>query len=92
MHERFPESTTIIHNYGWSAQLLYYAQRRPKRKRISTADDWAKAVKDPDIAPVGCVIWLGKANAREILAALPAGSREEINVRGIPFCFWKPDR
>jgi hypothetical protein len=94
MREKFPEGTTIIHNYGWSAQLLYYAQRRPKpnRTRIATADDWAKAVQDPEIAPVGCVIWLGMANAREILAALPAGSREEINVRGIPFCFWKPDR
>jgi hypothetical protein len=92
MHEKFPEGTTIIYNYGWSPHLLYYAQCRPNPKRISTADDWTKAVKDPTIAPVGCVIWLEKANASEILAALPAGSREEINVRGIPFCFWKPDR
>ena len=92
MHEKFPEGTTIIYNYGWSPHLLYYAQCRPNPKHISAADDWAKAVKDPEIAPVGCVIWMGKANAREILAALPPGSREEINVRGIPFCFWKPDR
>jgi hypothetical protein len=91
MHEKFPEGTTIIYNYGWSPHLLYYAQCRPNPKHISAADDWAKAVKDPEIAPVGCVIWLGKVNAREILAALPAGAREEINVRGIPFCFWKPD-
>jgi hypothetical protein len=46
----------------------------------------------PMIAPVGCVICLPNANAREILVALPAGLRKEINVRGIPFCFWKPDR
>jgi hypothetical protein len=91
MHEKFQEGTTIICNYGWSPHLLYYAQCRPNPNHIATADDWAKAVKDPEIAPVGCVIWLGKANAREILAALPAGSREEVNVRGIPFCFWKPD-
>jgi 4-amino-4-deoxy-L-arabinose transferase-like glycosyltransferase len=92
MHEKFAEGTTIIHNYGWSPHLLYYAQCRPNPRRIATPDDWAKAVKDPAIGPVGCVIWLGKANAKEILAALPAGSREEINVRGIPFCFWKPNR
>jgi hypothetical protein len=92
MHEKFQEGTTIICNYGWSPHLLYYAQCRPNPKHIATADDWAKAVKDPNIAPVGCVIWLGEVNAREILAALPSGSREEINLRGIPFCFWKPDR
>jgi hypothetical protein len=95
MREKFSEGTTIIYNfvpYARPPQLMYYAQCRPNPKQISTADDWAKAVKDPTIAPVGCVICLGKVNAREILAALPAGSREEINVRGIPFCFWKPDR
>jgi hypothetical protein len=93
MHEKFPEGTTIISNtHAWSPQLMYYAQCRSNLKYIATADDWAKAVKDPTIAPVGCVIRLGKAHAREILAALPAGSREEINVRGIPFCFWKPER
>ena len=94
MHEKFREGTAIISNTRASSspQLMYYAQCRPYPKHISTADDWTKAVKDPMVTPVGCVIWLGKANASEILAALPAGSRDEINVRGIPFCFWKPDR
>jgi len=44
-----------------------------------------------DDTPIGGIAWLGKPNAKEILAALPPGSRQEINVRGIPFCFWKPD-
>jgi len=94
MHEKFPEGTTIISNTRASSspQLMYYAHCRPYLKPIATADDWAKAVKDSDIAPVGCVIWLEKANAREILAVLPPGSGEQINVRGIPFCFWKPAR
>ena len=94
MREKFPEGTAIISNTRASSspQLMYYAQCRPYPKHIATAGDWAKAVKDPKMAPVGCVICLGKANARDILAALPAGSREEIHVRGIPFCFWKPDR
>ena len=92
MREKFAEGTTIIHNYGWSPHLLYYAQCRPNLRPIATPDDWAKAVKDPAIRPVGCVIWLGKANEMEILAALPPGSREEITVQGIPFCFWKPNR
>jgi hypothetical protein len=92
IRETFPEGTAIISNTRASScpQLMYYARCRPNPKYVATADDWAKAVKDPTIAPVGCVIWLAKANAREILAALPPGSREEINVRGIPFCFWKP--
>jgi hypothetical protein len=94
MREEFPEGTAIISNTRASScpQLMYYARCRPTPKYVSTADDWAKAVKDPTIAPVGCVIWLAKANAREILAALPPGSREEINVRGIPFCFWRSHR
>jgi hypothetical protein len=92
IREKFPEGTTIISNAHSRGALWYYAQRSPNPKPIATADEWAKAVRDPTIAPVGCVIWLGKANARKILAALPAGSREEVNVRGIPFCFWKPDR
>jgi Dolichyl-phosphate-mannose-protein mannosyltransferase len=92
IRQKFPEGTTIISNAHSRGALWYYAQRSPNPEPIFTADDWAKAVKDPEIAPVGCVIWLGKANATEILAALPAGSREQINVRGIAFCFWKADR
>jgi len=45
-----------------------------------------------DNVPVVGVIWLGKWDARATLAALPSGSREEINVEGYPFCFWKPHR
>jgi hypothetical protein len=92
MREKFPEGTTIISNAHSRGALWYYAQRAPNPEPIATTNDWAKAVNDPTIAPVGCVIWRGKANAMEILAALPAGSCEEVNVRGIPFCFWKPDR
>ena len=94
MREKFPEGTNLICNFlppYYGPYMQYYAQRTIL-EHIFTTDDWINAVKDPEIAPVGAVIWLGKPDAKKVLAALPAGSREEINVQGCLFCFWKPHR
>src|SRR5205823_7107669 len=83
IHERFSEGTTVICNFlpFYGPQLPYYAQRT-MLNCILSADDWIQATKGPQNGPVGGVIWLGQPNAKEVLKALPAGSREEVNVRG----------
>ncbi len=61
-------------------------------RRNLKADEGTNVAEGAKNTQVGGVIWLGEPGAKKILAALPAGSREEVSVRGIPFCFWKPDR
>ena len=94
INEKFPEGATVICNFSaphYGPELEYYAQRTI-RSPIFTADQWTKLMEGADNTPVGGVIWLGKPDAKEILAALPSGSREEINVQSYPFCFWKAQR
>ena len=61
-------------------------------RRNLKADEGTNVAEGAKNTQVGGVIWLGEPGAKKFLAALPAGSREEVSVRGIPFCFWKPDR
>jgi hypothetical protein len=93
IHDKFPEDTKVICNFltCYGPQLPYYAQRTILNCIVAPRD-WINATKDPRNAPVGGVVWLGEPVAMEVLAALPAGSREEMNVRGVPFCFWRPVR
>jgi hypothetical protein len=90
--EYYAQRTILSHEWTKeaSAAVLFYELRMG---RNFSTHEWTKQTeRAADNAPVGGVVWLGKPDAKEILAALPSGSREEINVRGIPFCFWKPDR
>jgi hypothetical protein len=89
INKKFPEGTTVFCNFfaHYGLQFEYYAQRT-----ILSPDEWPKVTEGADNTPIGGVVWLGKPDAKEIRAAVPAGSREEINVRGIPFYFWKPNR
>jgi len=61
-------------------------------RRNLKADEGTNVAEGAKNTQVGGVIWLGEPGAKKILAALPVGLREQINVQGIPFCFWKPDR
>jgi glycerol uptake facilitator-like aquaporin len=63
-----------------------------QQRRNITLDEWTRLTEGGDNTPVGGVIWLGKPEAKTILATLPSGSREEINVQSCPFCFWKARR
>jgi hypothetical protein len=73
--------------------LLWTLMKDCAGRRNFSTHEWTQQTEGAaDNTPVGRVVWLGKPAAKEILAALPPGSREEISVRGIPFCFWKPDR
>lgn len=84
---------TILSPDEWTkttSRAVLFSQLRLRRN--FTAGQWTKLTEGADNTPIGGVVWLGKPDAKEILAVLPPGSREEINVRGIPFCFWKPDR
>ena len=91
MRDRFPEDTAVICNFmpSYGPQLHYYAQREILGC-IFTADEWKEMIADPVNAPVGGVIWLDAGEAQEILAALPAGPREDVKIAGVRFCFWHP--
>ncbi|PYX05658.1 MAG: hypothetical protein DMG88_20770, partial [Acidobacteria bacterium] len=54
-----------------------------------SADEWTKLTDGTGNIPLVAVIWLGNRDAKAMLAALPSGSGEQINVLGYPFCFWK---
>ena len=64
--------------------------RKLHRRRNLKADERTNVTEGAKNTQVGGVIWLGEPGAKKILAALPAGLREQINVQGIPFCFWTP--
>jgi hypothetical protein len=90
--EYYAQRTILSHEWTkeTSGGVLFHELRMG---RNFSTHEWTKQTEGAaDNTAVGGVVWLGKADAKEILAALPSGSREEINVRGIPFCFWKPDR
>jgi Dolichyl-phosphate-mannose-protein mannosyltransferase len=72
------------------SQAALFSQLR-QRRNISN-DEWRQLTRGTDSTPVAGVIWLGKRDAGATLAALPSGSREEINVQGCSFCFWIPYR
>jgi hypothetical protein len=81
---------TILSRHKWTkvtSKAVLFSQLRLRRN--FTADEWTKLTEGADNTPVGGVIWLGNPDAKEILAALPSGSHEEINVQSCPFCFWK---
>ncbi len=92
--EYYAQRTILSRNISageWTkvtSEAVLFSQLRLRRN--FTADQWTKLTEGVDNTPVGGVVWLGKPDAKEILAVLPPGSREEINVRGIRFCFWKP--
>jgi hypothetical protein len=89
---RFPEEeAAVICNFmpSYGPQLHYYAQHE-LLTAIFTPEEWKDAIADPANVPVDGVIWLGAPEAAELLAALPPGTREDITIAGIPFCFWHP--
>ena len=91
IRDRFAEDTAVICNFmpSYGPQLHYYAQHDLLTSSF-TADGWKEQIADPENAPVGGVVWLGESGAQEILAALPAGPREDVTIAGIRFCFWHP--
>lgn len=91
IRDRFPEDTAVICNFlpSYGPQLHYYAQHDLLACAF-TADEWKEMIADPGNAPVGGVVWLDADGAPEVLAGLPAGSREDIAIAGVRFCFWRP--
>jgi hypothetical protein len=91
MRERFADDVTIICNFmpAYGPHLYYYAQHE-LLPCIFTADNWAEAIRNPQNAPIGGVVWLGDPHGKEILAKLPPGPQERVTICGIPFCFWHP--
>ncbi|MEO6787656.1 MAG: glycosyltransferase family 39 protein [Chthoniobacteraceae bacterium] len=90
---QFPEDTNVICNFlrYYGPQLHYYAQR-DLITGVMTHEDWAEMLADESNAPLGGVIWTGDADARDVLAHLPPGTSEGVEVSGEQFVFWKPGK
>jgi hypothetical protein len=74
----------------YGPQLHYYAQHELLPCAF-TAAEWREQIADPENAPIGGAIWLQEPRAGEVLASLPAGTQTRMTIRGIPFCFWRPN-
>ena len=89
---RFPPDTAVLCNFlpDYGPQLHYYAQRE-LLNCLFTPNDWKQIIADPENAPVGGVVWMKEPRAREVLSMLPPGRREEVTIRDIHFCLWRPE-
>lgn len=87
----FAPDTSVICNFipTYGPQVYYYAQKQFLNCAYEPAD-WRQFIAEPENEPVGGIIWLGEPRAEQVLASLPAGAKEEMTIRGIPFCLWKP--
>jgi hypothetical protein len=92
MRDIFGDDVAVICNFlpVYGPQLHYYAQHELLPCAF-TASEWREQIADPENAPIGGVIWLQEPQAAEVLASLPAGLQTRLSIRGIPFCFWRPN-
>jgi len=92
IRDTFGDDVAVICNFlpVYGPQLHYYAQHDLLACAF-TAEEWKEQIADPENAPIGGVIWMQAPHAEEVLASLPPGSLSRIEIRHIPFCFWRPE-
>jgi hypothetical protein len=87
----FPPDTTILCNFDpYYSPVSYYAQKTIVRS-LSSNDEW-EAAADETGSRVGGIVWLAAASAPEILAALPKNETFPVEIDGVSFVVWKPNR
>jgi hypothetical protein len=87
----FPGDTTILCNFDpYYSPVSYYAQKTIVRN-LSSDDEWEAAAHETG-SRVGGIVWLAAPSAPEILAALPKNETFPVEIDGVSFVVWKPDR
>lgn len=89
--KNFPADTTILSNFDpYYSPLDFYAQKTIVRN-LNTDDDWnaAAAAAAPRI---GGIVWIAAPSAPEILAALPKNETFPVEIDGVSFVVWQPNR
>ena len=83
----FPIDTFIITNIGQSMPLEFYAHRN--FIYFGEYSDWQEVLRYQGNRCRG-VIWMESPGADKLLAALPQGHREIIQIGDRHFCLWSP--
>jgi hypothetical protein len=89
--KNFPRDTTILCNFDpYYSPVSYYAQKTIVRN-ISSEDEWEGAANQTG-SRLGGIVWLAAPSAPEILTTLPKNETFSVEIDGISFVVWKPDR
>jgi hypothetical protein len=86
----FSSETHVLCNFlpDYGPQLAYYAQR-DILNNLSEYRFWDPYLRDSSKL-VGGVVWVSpNPSAQGILAKLPPGTKQFLNVGGLTFCLWK---
>jgi len=89
--KNFPQDTTLLCNFDpYYSPVSFYAQKTIVRN-LSSADEWAAAAGETG-SRLGGIVWLEAPSAPEILAALPKNETFPVEIDGVSFVVWKPNR
>jgi 4-amino-4-deoxy-L-arabinose transferase-like glycosyltransferase len=88
----FPEDTMILCNFDpYYSSLSYYAQRTIV-PNLGGSTEWNAAASDAGTRGVGGIVWLAAPSASEILHTLPKDQIVPVEIDGIRFALWKPEK
>jgi 4-amino-4-deoxy-L-arabinose transferase-like glycosyltransferase len=91
LEKNFPRDTTILCNFDpYYSPVSYYARTTIVRN-LSSDDEWEAAAEETG-SRLGGIVWLAAASAPENLAALPKNETFPVEIDGVSFVVWKPDR
>jgi hypothetical protein len=88
----FPTDATILCNFDpYYSPLSYYAQRTIV-PNLGTSREWSAAASDEGRRRVGGIVWLATPSSQEILESLPKNQIVPVEIDGIGFAVWKPEK
>jgi 4-amino-4-deoxy-L-arabinose transferase-like glycosyltransferase len=85
----FDERTEVLCNFEPHATTLPYYAQRSLRGEPWNAPGWAERLQ-ARTGRFGAIVWMGGADASELLEVLPKQGRTEIELERVRFCLWKP--
>ncbi len=85
----FDERTEVLCNFEPCATTLPYYAQRSLLGEPWNAPGWAERLQDRT-GRFGAIVWMGGADAVELLSVLPKQGRTEIELEHVRFCLWKP--
>lgn len=86
----FSPKTRVLCNFMpyYGPHLEYYAEREVA-PNICEPEYWKPMIQST-VGEVGGIVWMGDDDAKEILANLPPGKKEFVNLESESFCVWTP--
>lgn len=90
IRSHFSPATRVLCNFMpyYGPQLEYYAHRTVAAN-LGNPGDWRPYIQKTE-GDVGGIVWMGDADAQEILAKLPPGRKEFVRLENENFCLWRP--